>query len=345
MIALLIRAGTAIFGARRGRRALLRRGWRVPWRRSPRWAIARRHRRRSRGAHGVGRLRAHAARRGGTGARHARCAPARRERRDALLRRARAPVADPLARIARSGGAPRASRSDWRSRPSTRPSSSPSGSRIAVLLRPSLRARLREPGPYVACVLATLVFLPVLHWNATHDWISFLFQIQHGLGTPQGSALQRELELVGGQLGLVSPILFVLAAAAVWRAATAPRTTRATRSPSSPSSSWAFFVYSASAPSRGSQLAGAVVRARRRAPRRGRDRSESRATLAAARHRARRRAVAVMYCSALVPLLPATKGSHRARCRVGARSAAGGGRRGQRSRAAGRSSAPTAIRT
>ena len=87
----------------------------------------------------------------------------------------------------------------------------------AVLLRPSLRARLREPGPYLACLVATLVFLPVLYWNREHDWISFRFQIQHGLGTPKGSALKRELDLIGGQLGLVSPILFALAAVAVWR--------------------------------------------------------------------------------------------------------------------------------
>ena len=87
----------------------------------------------------------------------------------------------------------------------------------AVLVRPSLRARLREPGPYLACIVATLVFLPVLHWNWAHDWISFRFQIQHGLGTPSGSALTRELNLIGGQLGLVSPILFALAASAVWR--------------------------------------------------------------------------------------------------------------------------------
>ena len=88
---------------------------------------------------------------------------------------------------------------------------------VAVLARPSLRARLREPGPYLACVVATLVFLPVLDWNRTHDWISFRFQIQHGLGTPKGSAVKRELDLIGGQLGLVSPILFALAAGAVWR--------------------------------------------------------------------------------------------------------------------------------
>ena len=121
----------------------------------------------------------------------------------------------------------------------------PIGLTIAVVLRPSLRARLAEPGPYVACVLATLVFLPVLHWNATHDWISFRFQIQHGLGTPRGSALQRELELFGGQLGLVSPILFVLAATAVWRAARRPVSDAHFALAIVALASWGFFVYSA----------------------------------------------------------------------------------------------------
>jgi undecaprenyl-diphosphatase len=88
---------------------------------------------------------------------------------------------------------------------------------VALLLRPSLRARFREPGPYLACLVATLVFLPVLHWNAQHDWISFRFQIQHGLGTPKGSAIKRELDLIGGQLGLVSPIVFALFAHAIWK--------------------------------------------------------------------------------------------------------------------------------
>jgi hypothetical protein len=89
---------------------------------------------------------------------------------------------------------------------------------VALLLRPSLRARFREPGPYLACIVATLVFVPVLHWNSQHDWISFSFQIQHGLGTPpKGSAIKRELDLVGGQLGLVSPIVFALFVHAIWK--------------------------------------------------------------------------------------------------------------------------------
>ena len=116
----------------------------------------------------------------------------------------------------------------------------------AVLMRSSLRARLREPGPYVACVLATLVFLPVLQWNAAHDWVSFRFQIQHGLGTPRGSTLKRELDLIGGQLGLVSPILFALMAHAVWRTLRRPLDDARFALAVVAAGSWAFFVYSAS---------------------------------------------------------------------------------------------------
>lgn len=115
----------------------------------------------------------------------------------------------------------------------------------AILIRPSLRARLAEPGPYLACAIATIVFLPVLHWNATHDWISFRFQIQHGLGAARGSAIKRELDLVGGQLGLVSPILFAAMAAAVWRTIRRPADDVRFALAVVAVGSWAFFVYSA----------------------------------------------------------------------------------------------------
>ena len=98
----------------------------------------------------------------------------------------------------------------------------PVGVTIAVLLRPSLRARLLEPGPYLACIAATLVFLPVLMWNAEHDWVSFGFQLRHGLGPPRRpdalAPLKRLGDLIGGQAGLVSPILFILLAVATGRA-------------------------------------------------------------------------------------------------------------------------------
>jgi 4-amino-4-deoxy-L-arabinose transferase-like glycosyltransferase len=94
----------------------------------------------------------------------------------------------------------------------------PAGVLLAVLARADLRVRLREPGPYVACVVATIVFLPVLAWNAHHGWISFVFQVRHGLGAPKGSALlaawHHEGDFFGGQAGLASPILFVMLAIA-----------------------------------------------------------------------------------------------------------------------------------
>ncbi|MDE3153433.1 MAG: glycosyltransferase family 39 protein [Gemmatimonadota bacterium] len=98
----------------------------------------------------------------------------------------------------------------------------PVGVTIAIIVRPSLRPRLREWGPYAACAAATLVFVPVLVWNAHHQWISFGFQLHHGLGAPKGSPLKRELDLIGGQAGLATPILLVLLAVAVWRAARRP---------------------------------------------------------------------------------------------------------------------------
>ena len=115
----------------------------------------------------------------------------------------------------------------------------------AVVARPSLRVRLREPGPWVACIVATLVFMPVLRWNGAHDWISFRFQLQHGLGKPSGSVIARELDLLGGQVGLVSPIVFVMMAIAVWAAVRRSRDDARFALAIVATGCWAFFIYSA----------------------------------------------------------------------------------------------------
>ena len=97
----------------------------------------------------------------------------------------------------------------------------PIGVVIAVIAHPALRPRFGEPGPYVACVIATLVFAPVLAWNASHGWISFVYQVRHGLAAPQGSALvaawKHEGDFFGGQAALASPILFIMLGVAVAR--------------------------------------------------------------------------------------------------------------------------------
>lgn len=89
---------------------------------------------------------------------------------------------------------------------------------LAIIASSSLRGALRTPGPYVAVLLASLVMLPALRWNAAHEWVSFQSQISHGLKQSSGPTWRRELELLGGQILIVSPILFALAVDAVLRA-------------------------------------------------------------------------------------------------------------------------------
>jgi hypothetical protein len=50
------------------------------------------------------------------------------------------------------------------------------GAFVFLLTNREHRAWLRRPQPYVAGVLALLVFAPVIVWNAMHDWASFAFQ-------------------------------------------------------------------------------------------------------------------------------------------------------------------------
>ena len=94
----------------------------------------------------------------------------------------------------------------------------PLAAALAVCAVPSLRRALSTPGPYIGVLMACLVMLPVLRWNAGHDWVSFRTQIAHGLHQSGGAAWRRELELLGGQVLVVSPILFVLSVGAMMRA-------------------------------------------------------------------------------------------------------------------------------
>ena len=122
-----------------------------------------------------------------------------------------------------------------------------------MLALPQLRPRLREPGPYVATAIALIIFAPVIVWNARHDWASFAFQLAHGLAPAGGPVVRRELELLGGQAALVSPILFVLVFVASFKALGASAAVHAQRR--SPAAGrllavvtllvFGFFVYSA----------------------------------------------------------------------------------------------------
>lgn len=122
----------------------------------------------------------------------------------------------------------------------------PMAATLAIAAHPALRRHLRTPGPYAAVLLASLVMLPVLLWNANHEWIAFRFQLGHGLGAPaRGSWWARELNLIGGQAGLATPILFVLLLGAIARATMRPHDASRFLLGTIATFGLAFFVYSA----------------------------------------------------------------------------------------------------
>jgi len=76
---------------------------------------------------------------------------------------------------------------------------------VFVLVEPEVRKNLKYPEPWLAVVLALLIFSPVLIWNYQHDWVSFLFQLNHGLPKNKGSAI---LNYFGSQAALITPVIF-----------------------------------------------------------------------------------------------------------------------------------------
>lgn len=45
-----------------------------------------------------------------------------------------------------------------------------------VVTVPAARPWLKRKEPYIGALIAAFMFTPVIYWNATHDWVSFLFQ-------------------------------------------------------------------------------------------------------------------------------------------------------------------------
>lgn len=83
----------------------------------------------------------------------------------------------------------------------------------AFLLAPPWRMRwLRSPYPWIAVIIALLVFSPVLIWNWQHDWASFKFQFIRA-GADHGISARTVADFLGLQFALVGPILFPVALA------------------------------------------------------------------------------------------------------------------------------------
>lgn len=86
-----------------------------------------------------------------------------------------------------------------------------------LVLSPAHRHWLRRPQPYLALLIAALLFTPVIGWNAQHDWVSFSFQGSRRVGQMSRFKPHDLAALAGTQLLLVTPYLFVVALAAFGR--------------------------------------------------------------------------------------------------------------------------------
>ena len=78
---------------------------------------------------------------------------------------------------------------------------------VAFMLVPDWRRRwLFSPYPWLAALIAIVVFLPVLIWNAQHDWATFRFQLVRATATHEMSA-RTVADYIGLQFGQVGFVL------------------------------------------------------------------------------------------------------------------------------------------
>ena len=92
---------------------------------------------------------------------------------------------------------------------------------LAFMLVPDWRRRwLTSPYPWAAALIAVVVFLPVLIWNAGHDWASFRFQSVRAVASHELS-LRTVGDFIGLQFGLVGfillPVVLTAVAMTAWR--------------------------------------------------------------------------------------------------------------------------------
>src|SRR6201996_5031381 len=82
---------------------------------------------------------------------------------------------------------------------------------IWLLVVPKQRRWLLSPWPYLGAVVAFALFSPVIIWNAQHDWVSFLKQI-NGRARVQEFRLAYIGELIPTQIAFATPLVFILGA-------------------------------------------------------------------------------------------------------------------------------------
>jgi hypothetical protein len=88
---------------------------------------------------------------------------------------------------------------------------------LFIALSPEARRHLRKPGPYLAFAMSLVCFLPVLLWNARHDWIGLIHVGERGgLDRAWQPTLRFLGEFMGAEFGLLNPVFFVAMIAAMF---------------------------------------------------------------------------------------------------------------------------------
>jgi hypothetical protein len=98
------------------------------------------------------------------------------------------------------------------------------GVALALVTAPSLRRWLRSPASAAAIAIAAAIFAPFVVWNAEHGWATFIKQL--GRAPPHGFEPFFLVEFIAAQIGLMNPLVFAAFAAAVmavpWRRSVLP---------------------------------------------------------------------------------------------------------------------------
>jgi undecaprenyl-diphosphatase len=89
---------------------------------------------------------------------------------------------------------------------------------LFMLSSKDTRQLLKTPGPYIALIMSLVVFSPVIFWNAANGWVT----LKHTAGqahVAEGLKISPKsfFEFIGSQLGVITPVLFILIAIALWR--------------------------------------------------------------------------------------------------------------------------------
>jgi len=87
---------------------------------------------------------------------------------------------------------------------------------VYMVLDADSRQWFRRPEPYLAMLIAAVIFLPVIIWNYHNDWASFAFQ---GSRRWSGSIRFSLHEMLGAALVLLTPIGFLAAMEALFKPA------------------------------------------------------------------------------------------------------------------------------